>query len=290
MSMIRSAAIVATLFLCVAAAPAGAEKNIPFKQLFERETRQPLRAWSDAGTDGSRKLLTLTTQEGVRLRGWFYPSTDPKAPFVVTFRGNGETIADARSQARDEFFNTALNLNVVTFDYRGTGFSDGALSLSKARADALDVYDFAVRRAAGRPVFVCGWSLGSIFASHVAGTREVLAGLILLDPMSSIVSLLAYHGRLAHVHFDIAPEIVNGVENDRELRTYRGPLLIVHGMADGEVPIAEGRADYAAAASSDKTFVPVAGKGHSGTIWSIEASEAIVSFVLKHSRAAKLPD
>lgn len=72
----------------------------------------------------------------------------------------------------------------------------------------------------------------------------------------------------------------------KELRNYRNPLLVVHGTADDAEPIAEGRADYAAAGSTDRTFVAVPGKSHVGTIWSVEADDAIAAFIQKHLHAA----
>ena len=256
-------------------------------RLFHAAPRQPQSVWADVAKDGSRETVSLKTADGVTLRGWFYPARHPDAPYVITFHGNNEIIGDAYTQARDGFLYAQLDLNLITFDYRGTGFSDGAISLVQARADALAIYDFAMKKAAGRPVFVVGWSLGSVFASHVAGSRPSLAGLVLLDPMSSAGALATDVGQELHTRVVIPAEVAKGIRNTAELRNYRQPLLVVHGTADEVVPIDQGRADFAAAGSTDKNFVPVAGKNHVGAIWSVAADDAIAAFFAKHASAEK---
>lgn len=274
---------VAALAASVPSAPAVALR-FDDARLFHPAKRLPPGVWADAARDDSRQTAQLTTADGVTLRGWFYPSPVADAPFVVTFHGNNETIGDAWTQARDGFFYATLGFNLITFDYRGTGFSDGTISLAKARADALAIYDLTVKKAAGRPVYVVGWSLGSIFASHVAASRPSVAGLVLLDPLAGADALPAEIARALHRPVEVAASVKEGIRNAEELRRYRGPLLVVHGTADEVIPIAEGRADFVAAGSTNKTFVPVAGKGHVAAIWSVQADHAIAAFFARQRR------
>ena len=256
-------------------------------RLFHPATRLPPGMWTDAARDDSRRTVLLAGADGVALRGWFYPSPVADAPFVVTFHGNNETIGDAWTQARDGFFFATLGFNLITFDYRGTGFSDGTISLAKARADALAIFDLAAAKAGGRPVYVVGWSLGSIFASHVAASRPSVAGLVLLDPLAGADALPQDIARALHRPVAVAASVKQGIRNAEELRHYRGPLLVVHGSADEVIPVAEGRADFAAAGSADKTFVPVAGKGHVEAIWSVQADQAMATFFARCAAAGK---
>ena len=266
--------------------PAGALR-FDDARLFHPATRLPPGMWADAARDDSRRTVQLTAADGVVLRGWFYPSPVADAPFVVAFHGNNETIGDAWTQARDGFLYATLGFNLVTFDYRGTGFSDGTISLAKARNDALAIYDLAATKAAGRAVYVVGWSLGSIFASHVAASRPSVAGLVLLDPLAGADALPQDIARALHRPVVVAASVKQGIRNAEELRRYRGPLLVVHGTADEVIPIAEGRADVVAAGSADKTFVPVAGKGHVEAIWSVQADQAMATFFARLAPAGK---
>ncbi|MBU6247685.1 MAG: alpha/beta fold hydrolase [Xanthomonadaceae bacterium] len=265
--------------------PAAGALRFDDVRLFHPAARLPRRVWRDTTRDDSRRTIQLIAADGTVLRGWFYPSPMSDAPFVVAFHGNNETIGDAWTQARDGFLYATLGFNLVTFDYRGTGFSDGAVSLAKARADALAIYDLATTKAAGRAVYVVGWSLGSIFASHVAASRPSVAGLVLLDPLAGADALPQDIARALHRPVAVAASVKQGIRNAEELRHYRGPLLVVHGTVDEVIPIAEGRADFAAAGATDKTFVPVAGKGHVQAIASVEADDAMAAFVARHAPA-----
>lgn len=242
-------------------------------RLFHPAARVPQRVWSDS-VPGGVEAISLAAADGVTLRGWLYPAADPNAAWVIAFHGNNGYVADTFTQARTALFFGQLGLNVVAFDYRGTGFSDGEISLKLARDDALAMHDFAAKKAAGKPLFVVGWSLGSIFASHVGASRESVAGLVLLAPIAS-------EGVAASFHAVAAPEVAEGMRNAAELRGYRNPLLVIHGTRDNVIPIAQGREDYEAAASSDKRFVAVDGKGHGDGILSIEADAAIAAFFAK---------
>lgn len=265
-------------------APPAAALHFDDTRLFHPARRLPPGVWADAAQDSSRETVMLKAADGVALRGWFYPSPVADAPFVVTFHGNNEIIGDAWTQARDGFFYATLGFNLITFDYRGTGFSDGTISLAKARADALAIYDLAAKKAGGRAVYVVGWSLGSIFASHVAASRPSVAGLVLLDPLAGAEALPAVIARALHRPVEVAASVKEGILNAEELRRYHGPLLVVHGTADEVIPIAEGRADFVAAGSIDKTFVPVEGKGHVAAIWSVQADRAIAAFFARQRR------
>jgi alpha-beta hydrolase superfamily lysophospholipase len=243
------------------------------ERLFHPAPRVPQRVWSDS-VPGGVEAISLAAADGVTLRGWLYPAADPNAAWVIAFHGNNGYIADTFTQARTALFFGQLGLNVVAFDYRGTGFSDGEISLKLARDDALAMHDFAAKKAAGKPLFVVGWSLGSIFASHAAASRASVAGLVLLAPIAS-------ESVAASFHAVAAPEVAEGMRNAAELRGYRSPLLVVHGTRDSVIPIAQGREDYEAAASPDKRFVAVDGKGHGDGILSIEADDAIAAFFAK---------
>jgi pimeloyl-ACP methyl ester carboxylesterase len=282
------------MVLCASAnqlvrAQSGAPKDVIItdERLFQKEKAEPLSVWNDAAADGSRKAIELKGVGGVALRGWAFEPSDPNVPFVLSFHGSSETIADAYSESRGAFFSTRLNLNVIAFDYRGTGFSEGNISLEDTLADALAIYDSVVIRAAGQRIFVCGRSLGSIFASHVAASRSSLAGLILLAPIASKDWILNRYGPDSKVTL---PASFSLIQSAAELEKYHNPLLVVHGTADLVVPIMQGRRDFKSAASLDKTFVAVKGKGHSATIWSIEADDAISAFMIKHGAMGRPPN
>src|SRR5258706_9252586 len=64
----------------------------------------------------------FTTQDGVRLHGWFFPATKPVKGTVLHVHGNAGNIT-----AHYEFVRwlPAAGYNVLAFDYRGYGQSGG---------------------------------------------------------------------------------------------------------------------------------------------------------------------
>jgi pimeloyl-ACP methyl ester carboxylesterase len=110
--------------------------------------------------------------------------------------------------------------------------------------------------------------------------------LILLAPIASSETIAADYLRTQNFNL-IAPPSFHLIQNAAELRKYHNPLLIVHGTADNVVPFTQGRRDFAFAGSRDKKFVAVKGNGHGGTIWSIEADDAIAAFMQRHGAIGK---
>src|SRR6185312_16802983 len=72
-------------------------------------------------------------------------------------------------------------VEIWSMNYTGYGQSSGSARLSTIAPSALATYDELNRRAAGRPIFVSGHSIGTTAALYVAAHRPV-AGLILHNP------------------------------------------------------------------------------------------------------------
>jgi alpha-beta hydrolase superfamily lysophospholipase len=75
--------------------------------------------------------------------------------------------------------------SLLIFNYRGYGRSEGKPGETELFADALHIYDYAAKRAAGGRIAVMGRSLGSGVAVHLAAERPV-AGVILVSPYDSV--------------------------------------------------------------------------------------------------------
>jgi len=140
-------------------------------------------------TDGPGRFRVETEVNGVKLRGWDYkaeptavaqaemmrggrgggrrggePSksgegpfsptaatgapADKSVPIVVFFNGNLMTL-----DRSDELYRrlAGLGLEVVAYDYRGYGFSEGQPDVGSFRTDALAIFDKVQREYAGRP-------------------------------------------------------------------------------------------------------------------------------------------
>ncbi len=129
--------------------------------------------------------VTLTTSDQVRLHGWLVkgkPAQTP-APLLIYFGGNAEEVSWLASTA-----GRYSGWSLLLFNYRGYGRSAGKPGEAELFADALQIYDYAARRAAAGRVAVMGRSLGSGVAVFVAAKRPV-AGVILVSPYDSVESV-----------------------------------------------------------------------------------------------------
>ncbi len=136
------------------------------------------RAVHDADLGAPKRSVTLTTADGLRLRGWYVPSRNGAA--VALLHGTSSNrlgvAGHARLLARHGF-------GVLAFDLRGHGESEGRSTSLPARfqADA----DAALAHLRARPdvraerVGVIGVSLGGEVAIHAAARRPEWRAVVL---------------------------------------------------------------------------------------------------------------
>ena len=240
----------------------------PSFALSSTQPAAPLSEWTAAS---GRETVWLDG-DGVTLRGWRYAAPKSPAPVVLIFGGNGYSIASIDDRLRAF---AAAGATIVEYDYRGFGFSTGSADVTAMRADALRLYDATVAANAGKPVVVMGYSMGSLFASYVAAQRAVRA-LILISPLESAAAETAY--LLQPGSYTIAPDTATDFDVAGNVAKSHAPLLVIHGSADTLVPIAQGRADFAASPSTDKRFVEVAGAEHVGMLEHLDTLIALTRF------------
>jgi fermentation-respiration switch protein FrsA (DUF1100 family) len=214
----------------------------------DRARRPP----SEAGLAGVREDV-LTAADGARIVTWRMEAK-PGKPTILYFHGNGGHLAD-RAQRIEALQADGYGLLMVA--YRGYSGSAGSPSETANVADALLAYDRL--RAEGTPpdsIVLFGESLGTGVATQVAEAKSA-AALILDSPYTSFADAAQHHywwlpARLLIVdRYDIIGRIG---------RVYV-PLLILHGEADDVVPVAMGRAVFAAA-NQPKQLVTFPGAGH----------------------------
>jgi pimeloyl-ACP methyl ester carboxylesterase len=144
-------------------------------------TQDPLKA--NPGT--SIEEVNLIASDHVRLHGWLAKATPTQtpAPLLIYFGGNAEEVSWL-AQTAGEYAGWSL----LILNYRGYGRSEGKPGEAELFADALQIYDYAARRAESGRVAVMGRSLGSGVAVYLATQRPV-AGLILVSPYDSVESV-----------------------------------------------------------------------------------------------------
>ena len=197
--------------------------------------------------------LAVSTADGLALTAW-RRAGDADKPTIVLLHGNAgdasHRIGVAEQAARHGY-------GIVLAAYRGFGGNPGTPTEQGLYADARATLDAAVgdARAAG-PFVLWGESLGTGVATKMANERRV-RGVILQSPYVSVAD------RAAEMFFWLPARrlVTDRFDSAARIATIEAPLLVVHGARDTIIPIAHGRALFAAA-RHPKTFVELPDRGH----------------------------
>jgi len=202
--------------------------------------------------------------DGTRLHGWFFHArTRQQTPTaavatVLYFHGNGGNLSYAGWIGERLAGN---NLDVLIFDYRGYGRSEGKMTDERALlADANAAYDYLLRERKVRPeqLALYGQSLGTTAAIDLA-SRKVCGALVLESGLTSASdmasALLPWLPRLLH------PLGRNRFDSLHKVSGVRCPVLVTHGDQDQLIPVEQGRALFARAPEPKKLLI-VRGADH----------------------------
>jgi hypothetical protein len=196
--------------------------------------------------------VTFMTKDGVQLVGWFIPAKTSRATLIFC-HGNGGNISHRLEKIR--IFNN-LNLDVLIFDYRGYGMSEGSPSEKGLYLDAEVVYNYLVneKRITTKKIVVYGESLGAAVAVDLASKHD-LAGIIIEGGFTSVKDM-------AKKILPFIPTFIYASRFDslEKIKNIKSPKLIFHSVDDEIVPFELGKKLFDAAAEP-KEFVELRG-GH----------------------------
>jgi len=213
------------------------------------------------------------SDDGVRLHGWFIEHPDPVAT-VLFCHGNAGNLS-WRAPAMRTLRNRA-RVNVLIFDYRGYGRSEGKPSEQGLYADARAARRWLARRAGLAPedIVMMGRSIGGAVAVELAA-QDGARALILESTFTSLPDMAAQIYPFIPARWLMR----NRFDSVEKIGAYAGPLLQSHGNADTIVPIEQGRRLFAAAENArPKRFIPLPGLDHNDP-QPIEYYEALREFL-----------
>ena len=197
--------------------------------------------------------LEVATEDGERIHGWMVKTDGPPLGHVLLFHGNGGNIADRVDHVA---LLARAGFHVSLFDYRGYGRSSGKPSEQGTYEDGRAVLRALAARGwdPGRLCYL-GESLGAAIACRLA-LESPPRGLILQSPFTSL-------REVARRHYPFIPSsaVPDAYPSLRLVGQLRVPLLVIHGDRDTVVPVAQGRALFAAAAEPKRLEI-FAGLGH----------------------------
>lgn len=202
--------------------------------------------------------------DNTRLHGWFFharardQNPTVAAATVLYFHGNGGNLSYTGWIGERLASN---NFDVLIFDYRGYGRSEGTMTDERALfADANAAYEYLLRERKVLPeqIALYGQSLGTTAAIDLAsrktcGALVVESGLTSASDMAS--ALLPWLPRFLH------PLGRNRFDSVHKISGVRCPVLITHGDQDRLIPVGQGRALFAHA-PEPKELLIVRGADH----------------------------
>jgi fermentation-respiration switch protein FrsA (DUF1100 family) len=205
--------------------------------------------------------VTLQTEDGLTLRGWFVPAQAAMDRMgatgtVLFFHGNAGNISH-----RMDYLSMFHRLGYQTFifDYRGYGQSDGSPSESGTYIDAQAAWDYLVEERGIPPCSIAlfGESLGGAVAAWLAARED--PGLLVL---ASVFTSLPDMAAKIYPFFPVRLLSRFNYNTLEYLESVACPVFIAHSPQDEIVPFAHGRALYDAA-PGPKEFLELEG-GHNG--------------------------
>lgn len=185
-----------------------------------------------------------------RSEAWFLPAIPAAlqpAPLVIFTHGNGELIDDWAGAFEPL---RRWGAGVLLVEYPGYGRSTGAPSERSITAAVTSAYDRVLTRpdVDSRKIIAYGRSLGGGAACALARERSV-AALVLESTFTSVRSLARGFGLLGFL-------VRDPFDNLAVLRSFSGPVLIIHGEHDEIIPVENAAALHAAAPRSRLALEP----------------------------------
>ncbi len=202
-----------------------------------------------------RRVETVTA-DGVRLVGWVMADDHPDASSVwmLILHGNGENISNT---GRTEHYAglRALGLNLVAFDYRGYGESEGRPGEAGLYRDADAIWAYLTDSlgVAPRQILIFGHSLGSAVAVDLA-SRVAPRALVLEGAFTSLADV----GRRHYPFIPVTLLARNRFASAEKIGRVAAPKLLLHARRDEVIPFDLGQRLFSLA-PEPKAFVELRG-------------------------------
>ena len=202
------------------------------------------------------KKLTLASTDGQATLVGLYFDNKASDDLIYYVAGNGMKLAEGGIDAMLSL--AEYQQDMVIFDRRGLGASDGKADVTNLLADAKQQIAYVKQEIHPKHLLVHGYSLGSFVATQAIKDMSI-DGLILQGVGTNVTdwvdARLPWYAFWPFVTVKISPDIGALDNTDVVKNYYHGPLLIIAGGEDEMVPPKLGEALYEDSQSTDKQFV-----------------------------------
>ena len=200
--------------------------------------------------------FTTTTDDGVEIKGWYWPGTNPLT--LVIFHGNGGHRGHRLEWMR--MLRDRLGVGLCMPDYRGYGGSTGSPTEDGLYRDAEATLSWLRDRGASSFIYL-GESLGTGVAVELA-RRQPPRALILQSGFSSCVAV----AQNVYPFLPVGLLMTDRYDSAAKIGEIGCPVLMIHGEDDRTIPMRYGRALFEAA-RKPKEWLTIAGAHHNDLPW-----------------------
>lgn len=197
----------------------------------------------------------IKTSDGVKIHAWYIPVFESRAT-ILFCHGNAGNLSHRLDTIR--IFHE-LGLNVLIFDYRGYGKSQGNTTEKGTYLDALAAWNYLVtkKNISSSQIIIAGRSLGGSVGAWLAKEKKP-RGLIIESSFTSVPEM----GQKIYPFFPI--KLLSRFKyNTRDyIQEIECPIMIVHSRQDNIIPFQFGE-ELFKSAKEPKLFLEIAG-GHNG--------------------------
>ena len=201
----------------------------------------------------------LEPEPGIKIRGWYFPAAKGSDRAVMLCHGNAGNISHRLESVH---FLLGLGVNVLLFDYRGYGESNGTPSEEGVYADAEAAYRWLREEKQIDPsnITIFGRSLGGAVAIELA--RRVPCGGVIVE--SSFTSAADF-GRKMFPFLPIRLLLKYHFDSINKIGELSCPVLVTHSPDDDLIPFEMGKRLFDAAKPPRK-FIELSG-GHNERLY-----------------------
>ncbi len=219
--------------------------------------------------------VTISTNDGEKLFGYYVPSPTPTKKTVIFLHGRANNISHCLKDI--VAIQKKIPVNVLIADYRGFGKSTlntGEISRDSIVTDAKAMYDYLIEKRGykGEDISLYGHSLGGAVAIELAKKitqeKKPLHSIIIQSSFTSIHDVAQSH--LSTVFPDTLARILtalskNEFDSKKSIKEIdpKIKILIAHGTDDGVIPFKQSEELYNEALTKDKKLILLKGAHHS---------------------------
>jgi uncharacterized protein len=216
-------------------------------------------------------VVDVKASDGVILTSWFAPPKTKDGKVILFFHGQGINIGFNAEKAK---LLMSRGYGLFLAEYRGFAGNPGIPAEDSLYNDAHDTLRWLDEK--GFPssrVILYGESLGSGVAVESATKFPVFA-VVLEAPYSSALNI----AKLRYPYFPIDLLMHDRLDSLSKIGSVKSPVLIIHGLLDGYIPIEFSR-ELFNSANKPKTFLAVKGAGHPPDLYSHDAGNLVLNWL-----------